>query len=649
MTFEIDTKTHDFDSLSRLEWLETNGLGGWASSTVSGANTRRYHGLLVAALEPPVGRTVLVAKLEETLHVNGEAFELSANRYPGAVHPRGFEHLVSFRRGLFPVFEYRAGGVGLRKTVAAVHGENTTLVIYELTEDSGPAGLVLRPLLTQRDYHALGPGTDLSQEAHFAHDVLRIARDRQVFIQAPGAVFDCRPDWYHRFRYEVEQRRGLDFEEDLWTPGLLIRDLAPGQRLGIVISTSNPRGRDASALLEQETARRGEILSLLGTQDQKIHTLGLAADQFVVRRGEDLRTIIAGYHWFGDWGRDTMIALPGLCLATGRHEDARRILRAFAAHTSQGMLPNRFPDRGETPEYNTVDATLWFFVAIQKYLSATGDDDLIRDELLPVLRDIVAWHDRGTRYGIRVDDDSLLAAGEPGVQLTWMDAKVGDWVVTPRQGKAVEINALWHNALAILADLEAQLGDADRAEELRSRAEGTRRRFNEVFWNETLGCLYDVIDGERVDRAIRPNQLLALSLPFPLLSEARARRVLTVAEDKLLTPVGLRSLAPDHVDYRPIYLGDPLARDGAYHQGTVWGWLLGPYLTALVRYRGDAGKKKARAVVARALEHLHDAGLGTFSEIFDAEPPHTPRGCIAQAWSVAELLRVLSEDLDWQL
>ncbi len=647
MTVTLDlSNCGDFDELSSLEWLEANGLGGWASSTVAGAHSRRYHGLLVAALEPPVGRTVLVSKLDETLHVEGGAFELSSNRYPGAVHPRGFEHLVSFDRGLFPVFEYAAGGVRLRKTVAAVHGENTTLVVYELLE-GGPARLDLRPFLTRRDYHALGPAWDFSPEAAFEEGVLRHA---DACIRAPGSEFHAAPDWYHRFEYEVERRRGLDSEEDLWTPGVLTRELAPGQRWGIVISTADPRDRDAEALLEQERQRREDVLARLPAQDELTRTLGLAADQFVVRRGNDLRTIIAGYHWFSDWGRDTMIALPGLCLATGRHDDARKILRAFAESASEGMLPNRFPDRGETPEYNTVDATLWFFVAIAKYLEATGDEAFVRGEILPVLRDVVEWHDRGTRYGIHVDDDGLLSAGEPGVQLTWMDAKVGDWVVTPRQGKAVEINALWYNALAVLAALEDQLGDAADAKALRSRAERVRRRFGRLFWNEELGCLYDVvcadrIDGSHLDDAIRPNQLLALSLPHPLLPKTKARKVLSVVEKELVTPVGLRSLAADHPDYRPVYSGDQLSRDGAYHQGTVWGWLLGPYLTALVRYRGAAGKKKAGRLVEQAAGHLSEAGVGTFSEIFDAEAPHTPRGCIAQAWSVAELLRVLIEDL----
>jgi predicted glycogen debranching enzyme len=341
-----------------------------------------------------------------------------------------------------------------------------------------------------------------------------------------------------------------------------------------------------------------------------------------------------------------MIALPGLCLATGRDDDARRILRAFAASVDRGMLPNRFPDSGEEPEYNTVDATLWFFVAAHAYLQATCDLQLIREELLPVLRDVIRWHDRGARYGIRVDTDGLLLAGEPGVQLTWMDAKIGDWVVTPRHGKAVEINALWHNALAILADVEEACGNPEAAENLRHRAEQVRRVFARTFWNDDTSCLNDVVgeDGA-IDASIRPNQIFALSLPFPLLSTARARQVLKVVEDHLLTPYGVRSLSPDDPAYRPHYDGDPRSRDSAYHQGTVWSWLLGPFITALARYRDDEGCEQARRRIEGFERHFGEACVGSVSEIFDGDPPHTPRGAAAQAWSVAELLRVLVEEV----
>jgi predicted glycogen debranching enzyme len=350
-----------------------------------------------------------------------------------------------------------------------------------------------------------------------------------------------------------------------------------------------------------------------------------------------------------------MISLPGVCLVTGRFDDAKKILRAFSQSTSQGMLPNRFPDAGEQPEYNTVDATLWFFVAIYKYLQATDDEKFVRDELMPILRDIIAWHDRGTRYRIHVDPDGLLYAGEPGVQLTWMDAKVGDWVVTPRQGKAVEINALWYNALMIFAELSKRFGDTTVAKQFAQRAEHVKARFAEEFWNEDAGCLYDYIDGpdlpnlnsqeNRGDAAIRPNQIFALSLPFSLLDGEKAKQVLKVVEEKLYTPVGLRSLAASEPGYRSHYGGDQWSRDSAYHQGTVWSWLLGPMITAIVRVEGEAGKQRAKQLLENIKPHLCDAGIGTISEIFDAEPPHTPRGCMAQAWGVAEVLRAYIEDV----
>ena len=375
-----------------------------------------------------------------------------------------------------------------------------------------------------------------------------------------------------------------------------------------------------------------------------VRALVLAADQHVVRRDDDLRSIIAGYHWFADWSRDAMIALPGLCLATGRFEDARRILRVFAGAVDRGMLPNRFPEHGEAPEYNTVDATLWFFVAILRYLDATGDLELAREVLLPVLREIVRWHDRGTRYGIRVDSDGLLASGVPGAQLTWMDARVGGRPVTPRHGKPVEVQALWANALAILAEIESRVGEPDRAEALEARFHRVVRAFHEAFWNPVSGCLHDVVGDGWTDPSIRPNQVIALGLPFPVLDRERARSILGVVERELLTPVGLRSLAPGHPDYCPRYEGPPWQRDAAYHQGTVWPWLLGPWATATQRAFGDAGRRRAHAHLERFLDHLREAGVGTVSEIFDGDPPHAPRGAIAQGWSIGELLRVLTAE-----
>ena len=367
-------------------------------------------------------------------------------------------------------------------------------------------------------------------------------------------------------------------------------------------------------------------------------TLALAADQFIVRRGTERRTVIAGYHWFTDWGRDTMISLPGLCLATGRYDDARQILLAFAESVSQGMLPNRFPDGGEEPEYNTADATLWFFVASRKYLGYSGDEPFVRDTLLPVLRDVVAWHERGTRHNIHEDTDGLLIAGAAGDQLTWMDARVGDEAITPRLGKPVEINALWYNALSILAGFERHLGTEEASRSLVAKAARVRLRFLELFWNETAGFLYDVIDGNTRDASLRPNQLFAISLPYPLIDGAAAERVLAAVEAKLLTPVGLRTLSPDDPRFIGTYTGPSWQRDRAYHQGTVWPWLLGPFVTALVRVRGAEGVTQGQKILAALEPHLNDVCAGSLAEIYDGAPPHAPRGCIAQAWSVAEVL-----------
>jgi predicted glycogen debranching enzyme len=638
------TVTHDLEESASREWLEANGLGGWASGTIAGCHTRRYHGLLVAATRPPVGRMVLLSKLAETVAIGEQRFELDTNRYPGAVHPHGYELLEQFTLDPMPTFDYQAGGVKLRKTVAAIHGENTTVVLYDVLEAEAPFTLELRPLIAFRDHHSLQRANDAIRfaNASFADGVFR-ARPYdgapELFLQLTKASFAAKPDWYFKFEYARELERGLDAHEDLFCYGVFSRKLAKGDRFGVIVSTGDVAGRDPQALIAKERARR-KLVENTVEDDATLRSLALAADAFVVRRGEDLRSIVAGYPWFTDWSRDTMIALPGLCLATGRYDDAKRILRASARAVDHGMLPNRTPEAGDAREYNTVDATLWFFVAGHRYLESSGDEAFVLGELLPVFEDILAWHERGTRHGIRVDDDDMLVAGEPGVQLTWMDAKVGDWVVTPRRGKPVEIQALWYNALCILADLRKRAGNAGGAASLTARAKKVKDRFVEEFWNAEAGCLFDVVDGERRDASIRPNQILALSLPHPLLPKDKAKAVLSVIEEKLLTPYGLRSLAPDDPAYRGRYEGDPSVRDVSYHQGTVWSWLLGPYADALIKTGGAVGKAKARKVIERLAPHLREAGLGTISEIFDGDAPHAPRGCPAQAWSVGEVLRV---------
>lgn len=638
----------NLDEARQREWLETNGLGGFASSTVAGLHTRRYHGLLTAATHPPVGRMVLLSKFEETLVIEGRRYELSANQYRGVVHPRGFEHLREFRLDPFPVFTFEVEGVEVEKRVFMPHGENTVVVEYELLGSAPECTLELRPLIACRDYHStthahsairgeleLDSGQvtirpyDGVPALHFAHNAARISDGH---------------GWYYHFAYEVERERGLDFLEDLFNPFLAVFPLKEGAA-AVIASTEHRNASLAASMRQREIERRAALAASSPSDDPLVTALTVAADQFIVQRGE-LKTIIAGYPWFGDWGRDTMISLPGLTLVTGRHREARDILLAYARSADRGMLPNRFPDGGEAPEYNTVDATLWYFEAVRSYLDYTGDLGFIQLHLYDVLREIVEWHVRGARHGIRVDEDGLLLTGEPGVQLTWMDAKIGDWVVTPRHGKPVEIQALWYNALRIMENLAMEVDDPSSVSRYGEMAERARASFNREFWRPEPGCLFDVVSRSGNDASIRPNQIFAVSLPHSLLSRDKARQVVEVVQRELLTPFGLRSLSPRDPQYRPRYTGDPWSRDSAYHQGTVWPWLLGPFITAYVEVHGRTPetRRQARKWLTSFEDHLREAGLGQISEIFDAEAPHIPRGCFAQAWSVAELLRAAVED-----
>jgi predicted glycogen debranching enzyme len=537
----------------------------------------------------------------------------------------------------------------LQKTIAAVHSENMTLILYKVIDTPSSFILEFRPFVAGRDYHSLMHANNaINRDFSYQEEIFSVwpyEELPELFIHIPGALFEADQGWYYNFEYPVEKFRGLDFQEDLFTYGVFKCNLRAGDELGVIVSTHNPAGLDAFVLFEDEKERRQGLLTGLKVVDEISTALSLAADQFIVTRGNDSKTIIAGYHWFSDRGRDAMISLPGLTLATKRFNDAKKIIRTFAQSVSQGMIPNRFPETGEEPEYNTADAALWFFAAIFKYLRHTGDKEFVKDEVMPVLKDIIEWHERGTRYNIHVDNDGLLYTGEPGVQLTWMDAKVGDFVVTPRMGKAVEINALWCNALAIFASLSKYFDQMDQARLYAKKTFQVKKRFEEVFWNEKGGYLYDFIDADTCDTSIRPNQIFAICLPYQILEGEKAKKVLQTIEDHLLTPFGLRSLAPQDPKYRPLYSGNSYQRDRAYHQGPAWSWLLGPYLTALIRLYGQPGKAKARKILEGFKPHFEDAGVGTVSEIFDAEAPYTSRGCIAQAWSVAELLRAYIEDV----
>lgn len=644
MALQIDKAvTQLFDQAIKLEWLETNGLGGYSSSTIIGTNTRRYHGLLVAATAPPVGRINLLAKMDEKIHFNGTQVELGCNQYGGAIHPNGYIFLQQFKKDLFPEFIYKINGIRLKKTIAAIHGENTVVICYEVLSANHDFCLELNPMIAARDFHALTySNSSLQYHSTFSDGILQVQPYPEIpslFISVPHAEFHADSKWYYNLFYQNEHFRGLDNHEDLFSYGQFKVDLKEGQRLFVIASTASPKERDGQALFEGEKKRRQNLLSSFEDYPQFVKNLVLSADQFIVERGEEQKSIIAGYHWFSDWGRDTMIALPGLCLETKRIAEARQILQTFAAHIDQGMIPNRFPDSGEEPVYNTIDATLWFFIACYQYVKKTNDEKFLK-EICPALNEIIDWHIKGTRFGIKMDKDGLLKGGEAGQQLTWMDAKAGDWVVTPRIGKAVEINALWYNALKILSSFHRRIGNKAKSSTFDALATNTKVSFNKVFWNDEAGCLYDFIDQAHKNNLIRPNQIFALSLPFPLLGESKANQVLDIVENHLFTPLGLRSLSPMHDEYEPYYGGDQYKRDGAYHQGTSWSWLIGPYIDALIRYRGHIGKLQAQEIVLHYVEHFQDAGIGSISEIFDGDSPYIPKGCIAQAWGVGELLRV---------
>ena len=632
----------------RSEWLETDGLGGFVSGTVSGIRTRRYHALLLPATTPPTGRVVLVNGFEAWVETAAGSFAITSQRYaPDVVHPDGAARIAGFNPEPWPTWEFLLpGGIRIRQELFVHHGAGTTMVSWTVMDADGPVHLNVRPLVSGRDYHS----------THHENGAFRFAADvadaRVVFQPYDGLPaiailsngrYEHAPEWYRNFCYVEEAERGLDSTEDLASPGVFHWELQPGARALWLLEADagverEPVSReDLEVLYERGRAREAERRDGLAT------SLDRAADAYLVRRGRG-RTIVAGYPWFTDWGRDTFIAIRGLCLATGRLADARDILVEWAGAVSEGMLPNRFPDRGEAPEFNSVDASLWFIIAASELIAAASDDRAAllpgdREALHAAILSIVSGCAAGTRFGIRMDEDGLLAAGVPGVQLTWMDARVGDRVITPRIGKPVEIQALWLNALAIAGRLDDRWGAAH---------ERGRDAFLSCFFDETTGGLADVVDVDHVrgtrDLSCRPNQILAVGgLPLGLLDRGRARRVVDLVERQLATPLGLRSLAPGEAGYAGRYAGDSSSRDAIYHQGTAWPWLMGPFVEAWVRVRGNtaAAKLSARTRFLDPLaEHLTSAGIGHISEIADGDSPFTPRGCPFQAWSLGEYLRL---------
>ncbi|HJQ71740.1 MAG TPA: amylo-alpha-1,6-glucosidase [Blastocatellia bacterium] len=654
------------------EWLVTNGLGGYASGTISGVLTRRFHGLLVAALPSPLGRMMMLNDLDEQIrYADGSVIQLSGVETEGGLQMEAAKYLTEFRLEMgLPVWRYEARGVTIEKRIFLLHMQNTVHVDYRVVEGDEPVSLELRPHIQFRPHEGrLDTPSDEPYTLTVVEDRYEICLGHKyvplrMLIYGEGARFTfdrvATPDLIYR----KEQARGYDHRGGLWSPGYFHLTLSKERDATLVASTESwetIKALEPGYALEAEMGRRDQLLATAPAEAQSglAAELVLAADQFITTPsgrteetarahavGDEVRTIIAGYHWFTDWGRDTMISLEGLTLATGRHFEAGCILRTFAHYIRDGLIPNMFPEGEKEGLYHTADATLWFFHAIDRYVETTGDRITLR-MVLPKLIEIVDYHIRGTRFGICVDPaDALLRQGEQGYQLTWMDAKVDGWVVTPRRGKAVEINALWYNALRLLEGWAREEGDDQTARRAAEQAERARASFNKRFWYSDGGYLYDVIDGEQGDdAACRPNQLLAISLRHPVLDRSRWEQVLNVARERLLTPVGLRSLSRDHPDYKANYSGDLRSRDAAYHQGTVWGWLIGPFIDAYLKVYPD-DRKGARRFVEDFAPHFDDAAVGSISEIFDAEAPFTPRGCIAQAWSVAEVLRCWNKTSD---
>jgi predicted glycogen debranching enzyme len=641
------------DVAEQREWLVTNGIGGFASGTVSGNLTRRYHGLLVAALHPPVGRMQLVAKLDETVHYDASDYALGTNRWgSGAIEPHGYERIESFQLDrTTPVWRFAIGDAILEKRVWMRHGENTTYVQYRLLRGSQSMELELRTFINYRDFHSNTHAGDWRMKIDAVTSGLQVTAFEgatRFYLLSADAKVEPRHEWCRDYFLPLEKYRGLDDRDDNLLAAAFRTTLKENQSVSIVFSTDANAALDGNAALTENSKREADLLAQWSAADAPaatgwIRQLILAADQFVVKRDSanasdvsEGKSIIAGYHWFGDWGRDTMIALPGLTLATGRADIAKQILLSFARYIDGGMLPNNFPDVGGRPEYNTVDAALWFFEAVRQYFASTQDTETLA-RLFPIMAQMIDAHVAGTRYQIHVDQaDGLLYAGEPGVQLTWMDAKIGDWVVTPRIGKPVEINALWFNALETMASLASAVKQS--AEPFAKLAARAKESFAK-FWNGSAGYCYDVIDAPGIgnDAALRPNQIFAVSLPQSALPAEQQKAVVDICARRLVTSYGLRSLAQSEPGYQGHYGGNSRERDGAYHQGTVWGWLLGPFVLAHLRVYGDRGA--AVSFLEPLGKQIHSYGLGTLSEIFDGDAPFTPRGCIAQAWTVAEVLR----------
>jgi len=639
-----------FDEASEKEWLETNGLGGYALSTAVGANTRRYHGLLVVPHGETGLRYVMVAKVEETLRVGGRSYDLSCNRYPGVVHPEGHLLLREFRVDPIPTYVYEVAGVVLEKKVFMLHGAQTVAISYQMRSASASGELVVSPMIAARSCQTLAlENYGISKVRETRPDLLLYRAYPDVpllyFSHDADVTVDC-ATWYRQFEYDKEAARGCPFREDLFVPFRLSYTVRSGKTAALLVSTEDtvPAAADVESLEAEERNRRAAQVVAAAPRDTLEASLVAASGDFLITGKYGRTGVVSGYHWFGEHSRDALISLPGLTLVTGRFRKAREILSTVSQYFCRGMLPSGFDERTGTPEYTSADASLWFIWAVHRYLSYTSDYEFVRDQLYGKMVEAIEYYRKGNGRGVVMARDGLLEAGTATKQMTWMNASVGGEPVTPRHGKAVEVCALWYNALKVVADIARRFDD-DRAHRLATLATVAKRSFSVAFWNEERGCLYDCIRDGEADASVRPNQIFAVSLPYATLEGDRAVRVVDCVQKELLTPFGLRTLSSEDPRYHGKHEGDTPSRDRAYHQGTVWAWLLGPFITAYVGVHGrtPARVDEARGFIEAFRGHLRDAGLGTISELFDGDPPHRPGGCIASALSVAELLRAYRE------
>lgn len=645
--------TKNYETAKLREWIITNGLGSYASSTIIGLNTRGYHGLLVASLDPPVRRVLFLSKFEEEVEVNGRKYLLAVNKYPGTIYPQGHLHLEQFRFERYPVFVYRLGAAILEKSVFMPYGDNTSLITYKLIESDSPVKLTISPIINHRDIHGRtreDPRWNFTQSMNpKGVEIRAFAGATTLYLQSDIAPYTPTGIWYKNFIYETSADRGEPDSEDQYNPGLFVTKLEQGYQLSILASLRNQQTFSSEGLKYREMQRVRKLASRLPQADSFFLSLADAADTFIVKRkSTGTKSIVAGYHWFGDWGRDAMICIPGLTLITKREDDGKEIVRTFLNYLQDGLIPNTLPDGSNKPDYSTIDASLWLINAVYSIYSETGSLEFVR-EVYGRLEEIVSSYLHGTSFGIKVDEDGLVKGGTESTALTWMDAWVDGRPVTPRFGKPVEISALWYNSLRAMQRFAKDLAIESDEVEYGSQADKTRAAFNEKFWDADRQCLFDVLqDSDSGDKKTRPNQVIALSLPFPVLNEDDTRRwrsVLRTLEAELLTPVGLRSLSPFDKDYRGQCTGEANARDAAYHQGTVWPWLFGSYVTAYLRVFPPEPRNVAfiQQLFSPFKKRMTEAGIATLSEIYDGDPPNLSRGCISQAWSVAEILRSYSQ------